>query len=163
MVPLDRTEKQIISSLQQDGRMSFVDMAERIGVTEGTIRRKFYRLVEDGVLRIGANTDPFMVGFKTPAVIGLNVDTDRMSDAVKALQGLPRIRQLLLTTGIFDIILVGYFSTNRELASFITEELAKIEGITDTNTSVVLEIYKDSFEVGLPDQKRLAAEGEVHS
>ncbi|HLS89236.1 MAG TPA: Lrp/AsnC family transcriptional regulator [Sphingobacteriaceae bacterium] len=150
MVQLDRTEKEIIRSLQKDGRMSFVDMAERVGVTEGTIRRKFYRLVEEGVLQIGAITDPFMVGFKTPAVIGLNVDTDRIGEVVKALAAVPRIRQLMLTTGIFDIILVGYFSSNRELARFITDELSRIEGITDTNTSVVLEIYKDSFEVGLP-------------
>lgn len=150
MISLDRTEQEIVRLLQQDGRMSFVEMAERVGVTEGTIRRKFYRLVEDEVLRIGAVIDPFVVGFKTPAVIGLNVDTDRMGTTVQALRSLPRIRQLMLTTGIFDIVLVGYFSSNRELARFITDELSQIDGITDTNTSVVLEIYKDSFDVGLP-------------
>ena len=48
MIALDKTEREIIRLLQKDGRMSFVDMADQIGVTEGTIRRKFYRLVEEG-------------------------------------------------------------------------------------------------------------------
>ena len=47
MISLSSTDKEIIKLLQQDGRMSFVEMAERIGVTEGTIRRKFYRLGEE--------------------------------------------------------------------------------------------------------------------
>lgn len=152
-IALDKTEKEIIKLLQRDGRMSFVDMADQVGVTEGTIRRKFYRLVEEGVIRIGAVTDPFLIGFKTPAVIALSVETSKINDVVRALEKLPRIRQLLLTTGNFDILLVGYFSSNRELAQFVTEELAKIDGILDTNTSVVLEIFKDSFEVGLPEEE----------
>lgn len=150
MVKLDKTEHEIIKLLQADGRMSFVDMAERIGVTEGTVRRKYYRLAEEGIVRIGATSDPFLIGFKTPAIIGLNVETKRTREVAEKLGKIRQIRQLLLATGIFDIIIVGYFASNQELARFVTEELASIEGITDTNTSVVLEIYKDSFEVGLP-------------
>lgn len=153
MISLSNTDKAIIKLLQEDGRMSFVDMAERIGVTEGTIRRKFYRLVEEGIVEIGAKSDPFRIGFMTPAIIGLNVQPSRVRAVVNELSRLPRIRQLMLTTGIFDIVIVGYFSSNQELAHFVTEELARIDGITDTNTSVVLEMYKDSFQVGLPDDE----------
>lgn len=151
MIVLDKTEEAIIKLLQQDGRMSFVDMAEQVGVTEGTIRRKFYRLVEEGIIRTGAAIDPFLIGFQTPAVVGLNVETNLINEVVDALKDLPRIRQLMLTTGTFDIMFTGYFSSNRELADFVTEDLANIKGITNTNTAVALEIYKDSFEVGLPD------------
>lgn len=151
MVSLSKTDRQIIRLLQEDGRMSFVDMAERIGVTEGTIRRKFYRLAEEGIVKIGAQSDPFTIGFMTPAVIGLNVQPSKLREVVEQLNRLPRVRQLLLTTGIFDVIVFGYFSSNRELARFITEDLARIDGITDTNTSVVLELAKDTFEIGLPN------------
>ncbi len=66
MVVLDKTEREIIKLLQKDGRMSFVDMAEQIGVTEGTIRRKFYRLLEEGVIKIAAVTDPSRWGSTRP-------------------------------------------------------------------------------------------------
>lgn len=152
MVSLSKTDKEIIKLLQEDGRMSFVDMAERIGVTEGTIRRKFYRLVEDGIIEIGAKSDPFVIGFDTPAVIGLNVKPSHVRQVMEEVARLPRVRQLMLTTGMFDIIVVGYFASNQELANFVTEKLAGIEGVTNTNTSVVLEIFRDSFQIGLPDE-----------
>lgn len=158
MVSLSSTDKEIIKLLQEDGRMSFVEMAERIGVTEGTIRRKFYKLVEDGIIDIGAKSDPFVIGFETPAVIGLNVQPARVREVVEKISRLPRIRQLMLTTGMFDIIVVGYFASNQELARFVTEDLAGIDGVTNTNTSVVLEIYKDSFQIGLPDDPTPAAD-----
>jgi len=151
VISLSSTDKEIIKLLQQDGRMSFVEMAERIGVTEGTIRRKFYRLVEEGIIDIGAKSDPFVIGFDTPAVIGLKVQPSMVRQVAAQIATLPRIRQLMLTTGMFDIIVVGYFASNHELARFITEDLARIEGITSTNTAVVLEIFKDSFQIGLPD------------
>lgn len=152
MVKLDKTEREIIKLLQEDGRMSFVDMAQAIGVTEGTVRRKYYRLVEQGIVRIGASSDPFLIGFSTPAVIGLNVETKKLKDVAKQLAELPRVRQVVLSTGIFDLILFGYFASNQELAQFITEELAQVDGIIDTNTLVVVEMLKDSFKVGLPDE-----------
>lgn len=152
MIKLDRTEHEIIKLLQADGRMSFVDMAERIGVTEGTVRRKYYRLADQGIVKIGATSDPFLIGFQTPSIIGLNVEPKKTREVAEKISQFRQVRQLLLTTGIFDIIVIGYFKSNKDLAHFVTEELAKIDGIVDTNTSVVLEIYKDSFEVGLPDE-----------
>lgn len=147
---LDKTEREIVKLLQKDGRMSFVDMAEQIGVTEGTIRRKFYRLLEDGIIRIAAVTDPFQVGFHAPAIIGLNVDQSRIREIAERLRALPRVHYVAITTGIYDIIVYAFFSDNREMATFVLEEVSKIEGITNTQTSLVLDIYKQDFAIGLP-------------
>ena len=48
MIPLDRL---ILSVLRDSGRASFVEIAERVGVTERTIRTRMKRLEEDGVIR----------------------------------------------------------------------------------------------------------------
>ncbi len=146
---LDKTEKQIILLLQQDGRMSFVDMAEKIGVTEGTIRRKFYRLIDEGVIHIAAVANPFEIGFETPVIIGLNVESSQIKNVLNQVIDLDRVKRVALTTGMFDIIIECYFSSNREMADFVVHELSRIEGITDTNTSVVLEIQKQSYEWGV--------------
>lgn len=163
MVELDKTEKEMILLLQQDGRMSFVDMAKEIGVTEGTIRRKFNRLVTDGIISIAAVTDPFKVGFDTPALIGLQVEASRLEDVVRAVSALPRIRYVVVCTGEHDILAEGYFASNQELWEFIREELSKIEGIKDITTSLLLRIYKQSFSWGVadyrPHQKQAAAQG----
>ncbi|HEY8416072.1 MAG TPA: Lrp/AsnC family transcriptional regulator [Thermaerobacter sp.] len=153
MVVLDKTEREIVKLLQKDGRMSFVDMAEHIGVTEGTIRRKFYRLLDEGIIKIAAVTNPFEVGFNAPAIIGLNVDQSRIREIVEKLTALPHVHLVVMTTGIYDIIVYAFFADNRELAEFLLEDLSKIEGITNTQTSLVLEIYKQDFEIGLPQRQ----------
>ncbi len=148
-VKLDKTEREVIKLLQRDGRMSFVDMAKEIGVTEGTIRRKFNRLMEEQILKIAAVANPFVIGFHTPAIIGLNVETSKLEKVVEQLCGLDKVRYVSTTTGIFDIVIECHFSSNQELYRFIVEGLGRIEGITDTNTSLVLHVYKNTFEVGV--------------
>ncbi|MBX6379005.1 MAG: Lrp/AsnC family transcriptional regulator [Clostridia bacterium] len=153
MEELDRTEKEMILLLQADGRMSFVDMAKAIGVTEGTIRRKFNRLVEEGIIHIAAIADPFKVGYETPAFIGIRTESSHIDEVCRRLAALPRLRYVAASTGEYDIICEGYFASNQELSQFIIEELGQIPGIKETTTTLVLQIYKQSLQYGLADYR----------
>ncbi len=139
----------MILLLQRDGRMSFVDMAKEIGVTEGTIRRKFNRLVSEGVLHIAAVTDPFKVGFQAPVVIGLKVDPARLDQVIRDLCALPQIRSVVACTGEFDLMAEGYFAGNPELSAFLLNELSAIQGIREIRTSLVLRMFKQTFAWGV--------------
>ncbi len=148
-VELDETERKVVELLQRDGRMSFVDMAKETGVTEGTIRRKFRRLMGEGIIKIAAIGNPFVLGFKSPAFIGLNVETDKLEDVVDKLCSLEKVRYVGTTTGIYDVIIQGYFSSNQEVYRFIVEDLGKIDGIADSNTFLLMHVYKNSHELGV--------------
>lgn len=147
---IDRIERQIILLLQQNGRMSYVDMAEAIGVTEGTIRRKFHRLIEEGVVKIAAVASPFAIGFDTPAIISVKTETNKVLEVAEQVCRLPGVRFVALTTGSFDLILEGYWANNQELARFLTEELARVQGISEYSTSLVLRIVKQTYDCGVP-------------
>ncbi len=149
MIKLDKTEKKIMELLQSDGRRSFVDMADDVGVTEGTIRRKFYRLVREGIIRIAGVSDPFKIGFKSPAIIALNVEPGTLREVAEKISQLQPLHYVGLTTGIFDIVVQGVFPSNEDLARFILEDLGNIKGIREINTSLLLRIYKQSFEWGV--------------
>ncbi|MBX6378605.1 MAG: Lrp/AsnC family transcriptional regulator [Clostridia bacterium] len=150
MHPVDR---QIIELLQQDGRMSFVDMAERIGVTEGTIRRRFNQLKEEGLLRISAVVDPFVAGFKTPVFFGLHVETPRLQEVLERLASLPEAHYIAAATGEYDIVFRAYFADNRELAQFIMTSLSRIDGIREITTSLLLRIYKRTYTWGVVEDR----------
>lgn len=132
--------------------MSFVDMAKEIGVTEGTIRRKFNRLVSDGIVHIAAVADPFKVGFETPAQICLKVDPARIDEVVRQVSALPRVRYILACTGQYDLVAEGYFASNQELSDFLLNELSRIDGIRDISTSLILKIFKQTFTWGVVGQ-----------
>jgi hypothetical protein len=63
---MDRLDYEILSVLQQDGRRSFTEIGKKLGVSEGTIRKRVMRLVDDGVIRIIGLVDPHLVGFDAP-------------------------------------------------------------------------------------------------
>ena len=70
---LDELDFSILSYLQQDGRMSFTVIAEKLGVSIGTIRTRFNKLIEDGTINIVGRVDPDKVGFRSYAHIAVYV------------------------------------------------------------------------------------------
>lgn len=147
---LDKLDREIVRKLQLDGRMPFVQLAKELGVTEGTIRRKVGRLVQDGLIRFVAVADPFAMGFDTPAIISIKAETSRVMEVAEELGKLPGVRFVALATGSFDIIVEGYWASNRHLSTFLTTELSKVKGILEYSTSLVLKIVKQSYDWGDP-------------
>jgi Lrp/AsnC family transcriptional regulator for asnA, asnC and gidA len=148
---IDRVERQMIRLLQQNGRMSHVDMADHIGVAEGTIRRKVNRLVEEGIIKIAAVANPHAIGFDTTAIIWIKAEPGTVKEVATHLSQLPGVRFVALATGAFDVIMEGYWANNQELFQFLTEDLSKVKGIREYNTSLVLQIMKQAYDWGVPE------------
>src|SRR5436190_456190 len=70
---LDELDFSILSCLQQDGRMSFTVIAEKLSVSIGTVRSRFNKLIEDGTISIIGRVNPDLVGFHSYAQIAVYV------------------------------------------------------------------------------------------
>lgn len=143
---LDPTETGVLRLLQEDGRMSFVEMADRLGVAEATVRRKFYRLVNEGVVRVAAMTNAQAVGFQTAVFIGLKVRPNSLASVVQYLEASRNVRYIAATTGPYDLIIEAIFRDNDEMTQFVLQELGQLEGVIDSNTSMLLRIFKQPHE-----------------
>ncbi len=62
MQGLDEIDNQLINLLQRDGRASNIDLARQMGVSEGTIRRRFRNLVKEEIIRVVAIPDASKLG-----------------------------------------------------------------------------------------------------
>ena len=74
MVVLDEIDGKLIELLQRNGRASNIELARQMGVSEGTIRRRFRNLVKEEVIRVVAIPDASKLGKRMSALIGLRVD-----------------------------------------------------------------------------------------
>ena len=74
---MDELDRKLVKALQSDGRASNSQLARIIRVSEGTIRRRLKRLINDGVIRFSVIPDPEALGFETEALIGVQVDPDK--------------------------------------------------------------------------------------
>ena len=71
---LDELDGRLIMALQEDGRARFRGFAGKLGCSEATIRNRYARLVEAGVVEVTAVTNPLGMGYDAMAMLGITVD-----------------------------------------------------------------------------------------
>lgn len=126
--------------------MSFVKMAEILGVAEGTVRRKVSSLIEDGTIRVSALCNPYMVGFDAPAFVGINVERKTVESLARRLATMPEVQFVAITTGPYEIIIQVVSPSNEDLFNFLMD-IGKLEGIINTHTFLMLNIYKQTWNL----------------
>ena len=139
---LDELDFAILSYLQQDGRMSFTVIAEKLKVSIGTIRTRFNKLIEDGAINIIGRVDPEKVGFHSYAHIAVFVRPAPLKEKVaQRIAKMPEVSFLAATSGDYDLEVDVMCRDNDHLVSFI-DEISKIEGVNQTKTTIYFKVYK---------------------
>lgn len=139
---LDELDKRILAHMQEDGRITFVNLASNLGVSEGTIRKRVKRLEERGIMQTMGVTDPMKMGLDTVAFVWLKIDRRYMESLIEELQAITAVRYLVVTTGEHDLVAMVVVPSRQELVELLNKKLAQIEGIVSTETSIVLQIHK---------------------
>ena len=142
---LDAIDLSIIESLQKDGREAFAQIAERLNVSPGMIRQRYSRLVEMGYLKIVAVTNPLMMGIRTMALIGIHTDGHKLLQVAEKISHLDEVVYLVIVSGRYDIICEVFCRDNEDLLKFLTEKLAKVDGIRETESFMHLKIMKEIY------------------
>ena len=93
---IDELDRKILQRLKDNGRISFVTLADELGVSEGTIRKRVRKLEENEVLNITGVTDPFKIGLDTVAFIWLKIERSRLESVINRLSQIEQIRYLVL-------------------------------------------------------------------
>ncbi|WP_156300691.1 Lrp/AsnC family transcriptional regulator [Thermococcus sp. EP1] len=140
---LDNIDKMILRFLQENGRMSYSEIARRTGVPESTVRLRVKRLMEEGIIRkFAALINPFKAGYTIVAFIAVDVEPSKIKRAVEELSKLPEVDVLGIATGAHDILMQVTVRDLQELENFLIEKLGKVEGIKSTETSILTSVKK---------------------
>ena len=145
----DSVDLQIIDYLQKDGRVTFVTIAEALGITESTVRRRVTAILDSGIMQVAAIISPARVGFTTVAMIGIKVERSRLNQVVKELSDMTCVRYLALSTGKYDLIIEVVQESNESLLDFLVGRLEDIPGIVRTDTHLLLKLSKETFDWGV--------------
>ena len=142
---LDQTDLYIVEALRKDGREAFAQIAERLNVSPGMIRQRYNRLVELGMLKVVAITNPIHRGLKTMALIGIHTDGNRMLEVADKVSALEEVLYLVVVSGRFDLVAEVFCRDNQDLLKFMTEKLYRIEGLREAETFMHLKIVKEVY------------------
>jgi Lrp/AsnC family transcriptional regulator, regulator for asnA, asnC and gidA len=142
---IDELDKGIIKFLVNDGRMSFTEIASNLLVTEKTVRTRYKNLIEQEILNVVGVVDPVAIGIKAGAIIQIKVQLPILEQVIEDLKKLTEVRFITTISGKYQLIVQVAVPTYDDLsASF--KKICFIQGIEDMNTTVQLEVHKNTFE-----------------
>jgi Lrp/AsnC family transcriptional regulator for asnA, asnC and gidA len=142
---LDEIDLKIVDALQKDGRVAFAQIAEQLNVSPGMIRQRYNRLVDLGYLKVVAITNPSRMGLKTMAIIGIRTDGDKLLQVADQVAALEEVIYIVIVSGRYDILAEVVCRDHAELLKFLTEKLAKVKGVRETESFMHLKIVKEIY------------------
>jgi Lrp/AsnC family transcriptional regulator for asnA, asnC and gidA len=144
---MDLLDRKIIDVLRQDGRTSNAGIAREVGVSEGTVRRRLKRLVDEELIRVIALPDPSKMGYESQALIGVHVDPDKIDLVANGLEELEEVSWVAVTTGSFDVFVWVTLPSSEALGIFLRTKLGVVPGVRRTETFVNLALRKRGHTV----------------
>ena len=142
---MDELDREIMSLLQIDGRASNAKIAREVGVSEGTVRRRLRRLIQEDVVKVIAVPNLEKLGYATTALIGLQTAPGRSDAVADAIANLNEAHYVAITTGAYDVFIwVGVESTE-SLGTFLRTKIGVIGDVQRTETFVNLAIKKRTY------------------
>lgn len=146
---LDGIDLGIIRLLQEDARLSFKKIADRLGISVGTAYNRIKNLEDKGVL--GGYTvlvDPFKLGFTMTAIVLIQAEGTHLVEVEEEIGKMRSVVSVYDITGDFDIAVIVRFRDRTGLNAFVKSLLA-MPYVKRTVTNVVLNVVKEDFRVNL--------------
>lgn len=135
---IDDTDLEIIEELKKDGRASFSDIADELGIATSTVTGRFQKLEERGVITgFNPKIDYEKLGFELMAMIDIKAESSKILETAEELECNTRVISFFEVTGGTDMIIVSRFLDRQDMNSFI-KKLQQKEGIKSTETNVIL-------------------------
>jgi Lrp/AsnC family transcriptional regulator, regulator for asnA, asnC and gidA len=144
---MDDIDLAILSLLQRDGRKPYTEIASALGISEGTVRNRVYRLLEDQVIQIVGQVDPYHLGFDAPAIMGVSVNPLQLESAAQQISAFPEVSYLLMVSGSYDLIVEAMCRDREHLANFLNQKLRQVPGVQSVHSFLILRTLKADYEV----------------
>ncbi|MEM1946530.1 MAG: Lrp/AsnC family transcriptional regulator [Candidatus Caldarchaeum sp.] len=139
---VDEADKAIIEILKRDARKSFTDIAKQLNLSEGAVRRRVKNLVDRGVIK--SFTIELAKDYNVMAVtfvsVTPSVPTPEVADKLVKINGVDEVYEI---TGARDVMAIISVPSMSHLNKVI-EEIRNVQGVNETNTSIVLRMIKKS-------------------
>ncbi|WP_334191120.1 Lrp/AsnC family transcriptional regulator [Noviherbaspirillum sp.] len=154
---LDRYDRIILQTLQENGRASNVELSDKASLSAPQCFRRVRRLEAEGIIRgYAARVDPATIGLGVMAFVNISIDREQSKQVrtlEKAIRQFPEILECYTISGDFDYLLKVVSTDLKSLSSFLTDRLMQVHGVSGVRSMVCLEEIKPSSPLPLEHAK----------
>lgn len=147
MTELDRIDRRILMELQQDGRISNAELAQRIGIPPTSMSDRLRRLLRQGTITgFGARLDPHQLGYGLLVFVEVTLDkttSDIFEKFAQAVRRAPEILECHMVGGGFDYLIKTRLPNMVAFRQLLGDVLLTMPGVRETRTYAVIEEVKN--------------------
>lgn len=147
-VDTDDFDRKILSILRRDGRITFTDLAQRVGLSKTPCQQRVRRLVDKGVITgFAAIVDPAKVGLDHVAFAEVKL-SDTREAALKqfnaAVRAIPEVEECHMIASSFDYLLKVRTPDIRRYRIVLGEKISSLPHVASTSTFVAMETISET-------------------
>lgn len=140
---IDAADKRLITALRENGRISWVNLAEKVNLSASACQRRVEALQAAGVIKkFTVDLDPLSMGQTIHAFINVKVERQNVdtANAFRArITSYPEVQACYKLSGNIDYLINVAAADIKALSSFIDNKLLALEGVVDASSAIVLE------------------------
>lgn len=151
-ITLDKTDLKILQVLQNNGRLTNVELSERVALSPSPCLRRLKQLEDAGIIRqYAALLSPVAVQLGLQAFIRVSIDkaSESREQFSNAVQSWPEVLSCFALTGETDYLLHTFFPNMNAFSHFVLDTLLTHPGVQDAKSSFVLKEIKNTTALPL--------------
>ncbi|WP_456300249.1 Lrp/AsnC ligand binding domain-containing protein [Roseomonas populi] len=146
MQDIDRTDRMILAILQREGRITNLELSDRIGLSPTATSERMRRLLKEGLVTgFGARLDPQRLGFGLLVFVEVLLDKttpDVFGRFAEAVNRAPEVLECHMVAGGFDYLVKTRVRDMAAYRDFLGTILLGLPGVRETRTYAVMEEVK---------------------
>lgn len=147
IVDLDEFDRKILSVLRRDGRITFTELSEQVGLSKTPCQQRVKRLVAEGViLGFRAVIDPARLGLDHVAFAEVKLSDTREAALVEfnaAVRQIPEVEECHMIASSFDYLLKVRTTDIRKYRMVLGEKISSLPHVASTSTFVAMETVRE--------------------
>jgi Lrp/AsnC family leucine-responsive transcriptional regulator len=152
---LDKIDRKILRILQAEGRISFTELGERVGLSTTPCTERVRRLEREGVITgYHAHLDPAAVKASLLVFVEISLaykSGDIFEEFRRAALKLPNVLECHLVSGDFDYLLKARISEMASYRKLLGSTLLTLPHVRESKSCIVMEEVKEAVSLPIPD------------
>ncbi len=155
--PMDDADRNLLQLVQEDGKMVYADLGERVGLSVSAVNERLRKLQGAGLIRgYAALLDARALGLDVCAFVQVSIDRPKdEADFLRLIAVLPEVQECHHITGEFSYLLKVRVRTTADLETLIKSKIKAVSGIARTHTLIALSTAKETPCLNLKGQPEL--------
>lgn len=156
IIKLNKIDRRILQELQRDGRITYAELARRVGLSTSPCLERVRRMEREGIIR-GYTTllNPVYLGANLIVVVQIRLkrtSQDIFEKFKQAAVQLEEVQECYLISGNFDYLIKARVRDMDAYRDFLGSSLLSLPGVQESTSYVVMELVKETLNLPIPEE-----------